>query len=80
MVRRRPAVVCRVRQRENRLEVLLGDRVLHMPTRLAPVMRMILARDRLAVADLAGHLDPPSRLVLIRRLIREGLMESFPLV
>jgi lysine-specific demethylase/histidyl-hydroxylase NO66 len=76
VVRRRPAVVCRVRQRENRLEVLLGDRVLHMPTRLTPVMRMILARDRLAVADLAGHLDPPSRLVLVRRLIREGLLEA----
>jgi bifunctional lysine-specific demethylase and histidyl-hydroxylase NO66 len=39
---------------------------------------MILARDRLAVADLAGHLDPPSRLVLVRRLIREGLLESVP--
>jgi lysine-specific demethylase/histidyl-hydroxylase NO66 len=78
VVRRRPAVVCRVRQRENRLEVLLGDRVLHMPTRLTPVMRMILARDRLPVADLAGHLDPPSRLVLVRRLIREGLLESVP--
>jgi bifunctional lysine-specific demethylase and histidyl-hydroxylase NO66 len=37
---------------------------------------MILARDRLAVGDLAGHLDPPSRLVLVRRLIREGLLES----
>jgi bifunctional lysine-specific demethylase and histidyl-hydroxylase NO66 len=75
VVRRRPAVVCRLRQRENRLEVLLGDRVLHMPARLAPVMRMILARDRLAVGDLAGHLDPTSRLVLVRRLIREGLLE-----
>jgi hypothetical protein len=39
-------------------------------------MEMILASDRLAVADLAGHLDPPSRLVLIRRLIREGLLET----
>jgi hypothetical protein len=78
VVRRRPGVVCRLRQRENRLEVLLGDRVLHMPARLAPVMRMVLARDRLAVGDLAGHLDPPSRLVLVRRLIREGLLESVP--
>jgi lysine-specific demethylase/histidyl-hydroxylase NO66 len=76
VVRRRPAVVCRLRRREHRLEVVLGDRVLHMPTRLTPVMRMILARDRLAVADLAGHLDPPSRLVLVRRLIREGLLEA----
>jgi hypothetical protein len=76
VVRRRPGAVCRLRQREDRLEVLLGDRTLRMPTRLAPVMRVILASERLAVGDLAGYLDPPSRLVLVRRLVREGLLES----
>jgi bifunctional lysine-specific demethylase and histidyl-hydroxylase NO66 len=76
VVRRRPGVVCRLRQRADRLEVLLGDRALHMPARLAQVMRAILAGDRLVVGDLAGHLDPPSRLVLVRRLIREGLLET----
>jgi hypothetical protein len=76
VVRRRPGAVCRLRQREDRLEVVLGDRALHMPAHLAPAMRTILASDRLAVADLAGHLDPPSRLVLVRRLVREGLLES----
>jgi bifunctional lysine-specific demethylase and histidyl-hydroxylase NO66 len=75
VVRRRPGAVCHLRQRADRLEVLLGDRALHMPARLAPVMETILASDLLAVADLAGHLDPPSRLVLVRRLIREGLLE-----
>ncbi len=30
------------------------------------------------VADLAGMLDGPSRLVLVRRLIREGLIEMVP--
>jgi bifunctional lysine-specific demethylase and histidyl-hydroxylase NO66 len=78
VVRRRSGAVCRLRQRDDRLEVLLGDRALHMPARLAPVMRAILASDRLAVGDLAGHLDPPGRLVLVRRLVREGLLESVP--
>ena len=76
VVRRRPGAVCRLRQREDRLEVLLGDRGLRMPARLAPVMRVIVASERLAVGDLAGYLDPPSRLVLVRRLVREGLLES----
>jgi lysine-specific demethylase/histidyl-hydroxylase NO66 len=76
VVRPRPGAVCRLRQREDRLEVLLGDRTLRMPARLAPVMRVILASDRLTVRDLAGHLDPSSRLVLVRRLVREGLLES----
>jgi lysine-specific demethylase/histidyl-hydroxylase NO66 len=76
VVRRRPRAVCHLRESENRLEVLLGDRVLHLPARLAPAMRRILASDRLVVADLADLLDPPGRLVLIRRLVREGLLES----
>jgi hypothetical protein len=76
VVRRRPGAVCRLRRREDRLEVLLGDRTLRMPARLAPVMRAILAVDRFAVGDLAGQLDPPSRLVLVRRLVREGLLET----
>src|SRR5215217_5208203 len=67
MVRRRPGARCRLRRREDRLEVLLGDRTLLMPARLAPAMRVVLAGERLAVADLAGYLDPPSRLVLVRR-------------
>ena len=72
VVRRRPGAVCRLRRREDRLEVLLGDRALRMPARLAPVMRVIVASERLAVGDLAGYLDPPSRLVLVRRLVRRG--------
>ena len=76
VVRRRPGAVCRLRQQHGRLEVLLGDRVLQMPARLAPVMEVIVASDRLTVGELAGHLDPSSRLVLVRRLVREGLLES----
>jgi bifunctional lysine-specific demethylase and histidyl-hydroxylase NO66 len=76
VVRRRLGAVCRLREREDRLELLLGDRALYLPARLAPVMRAILASERLVVADIAEFLDPPSRLVLIRRLVREGLLES----
>jgi bifunctional lysine-specific demethylase and histidyl-hydroxylase NO66 len=76
VVRRRPGAVCRLRQREDRLEVLLGDRTLRMPARLTPAMRVIQSSRRLAVGDLARYLDPPSRLVLVRRLVREGLLES----
>jgi hypothetical protein len=79
VVRKRPGAVCRLRQREERLEVLLGDRTLHMPARLTPAMQAILTRERLAVSDLAAQLDPASRLVLVRRLVREGLLESAPL-
>jgi hypothetical protein len=38
----------------------------------------LLAAGRFVVADLAGLLDGPSRLVLVRRLVREGLLEGLP--
>ena len=60
---------------DGRLEVLLGDRSLHVPARLRPALEGVRARPALTPADLAEHLDPQSRLVLCRRLVREGLLE-----
>ncbi len=74
-VRRRPGVTCRLRVTGDRLEVLLGDRTLTMPARLEPAVRRLLDADRCTPADLAGELDGPSRLVLVRRLVREGLLQ-----
>jgi hypothetical protein len=72
---RRPGAVGRLRVAGDRLELLLGDRTLTMPARLEPALRQVLDADRLTPADLAGHLDGPSRLVLVRRLVREGLLQ-----
>jgi hypothetical protein len=38
-------------------------------------VRRLVDDDRCAPADLAGLLDEPSRLVLARRLVREGLLQ-----
>ena len=77
MVRRRGSV-CEVSPTPERLVVLLGDRRLEMPGRLEPAMRQIarLAEDdELIVRDLTLHLpDAASRAVLVRRLVREGLL------
>ena len=72
---RRPGATCRLRVAGDRLELLLGDRTLTMPAALEPALRQVLAADRLTPADLGGHLDGPSRLVLARRLVREGLLQ-----
>jgi bifunctional lysine-specific demethylase and histidyl-hydroxylase NO66 len=76
VVRRRPGTVCRLEVRCDRLTVLLGDRELAMPARLEPAVRALLADGGVRVGDLAGLLDAPSRLVLVRRLVREGLLEG----
>jgi hypothetical protein len=53
--------------------VLLGDRFLDVPARLRPALEKIRSRDDVSPADLP--LDEQSRLVLCRRLVREGLLE-----
>jgi hypothetical protein len=58
-----------------RLEVLLGDRSLDVPARLRPALEKIRSQAELRPADLADVLDAQSRLVLCRRLVREGLLE-----
>ena len=46
-----------------------------VPAWLRPALEDLRTRPELKPADLAGTLDPQSRLVLCRRLIREGLLE-----
>ena len=79
MVWRRAGSVCDLRVDDDGVPVLeLGDRRLGFPAWVEPALRALLTlleRERFAAADLAGELDPESRLVLIRRLVREGLLE-----
>jgi hypothetical protein len=79
VVRRRAGSVCELRPRGDRLRVLLGDRELWMPAWLEPAMRSVAAwtpREDRRAGDLAGDLDLDSRTVLVRRLVREGLLET----
>jgi bifunctional lysine-specific demethylase and histidyl-hydroxylase NO66 len=75
-LRRRPGHPCVVLERGDRLEVLLGDRSITVPAWIRPALEEIRARPSLTPADLADHLDARSRMVLCRRLVREGLLEA----
>lgn len=75
VVRKRAGAMCVLSTEDGELSVLLGDRELRMPEWLEPAMRMIADHDELEVSTLAPHLDEPGRLVLARRLVREGLLE-----
>ena len=74
-LRRRPGHPCVLVTAGERLRVLLGDRVLEVPARLRPALEEIRIRADLTPADLGGVLDASDRLVLCRRLVREGLLE-----
>jgi bifunctional lysine-specific demethylase and histidyl-hydroxylase NO66 len=56
------------------LRVTLGDRQLGLPLTLEPAVRRLLDGHPHPVAELADLLDGPSRLVLVRRLLREGAL------
>ena len=73
ILRRRTGHPCVLVDRGDTLRVLLGDRYLDVPARLRPALEKIRSRDDVSPADLP--LDEQSRLVLCRRLIREGLLE-----
>ena len=64
--------------RGDRIDVLLGDRTVDVPGWLGPALDELRSRPELSPADLAEHLDPQSRVVLCRRLVREGLLEILP--
>ena len=74
MVTRRPGSICVLEPIGAELSVLLGDRELRMPMSVEPAISLIASGASVAVADLPG-LDEAGRLVLARRLIREGLIE-----
>jgi bifunctional lysine-specific demethylase and histidyl-hydroxylase NO66 len=73
LLRRRPGHPCVLLDKgPERLEVLLGDRVLEVPARIRPALEEVRRRPELRPRDLP--LDERSRLVLARRLVREGLL------
>jgi lysine-specific demethylase/histidyl-hydroxylase NO66 len=60
---------------DGRVVLLLGDRTVTVPGWVRPALEAMRELPELTPADLADHLDPQSRVVLCRRLVREGLLE-----
>ncbi len=78
LLRRRPQSICHVEVEGGRLFAYLGDRELRMPAAAEGPMRLVEERQEFRVRDFSPWLDEESRLVLVRRLIREGVLEATP--
>ena len=74
VVERRATAACVLRPGPDRLSLLLGDRELRMPLRLTEAMEFVRDNASFRVGELAPWLDAESRLVVARRLVREGLL------
>lgn len=75
MLRRRPGRPLTIVPDGDQLTLLLGDHSMRVPSRISPAIEAIAASERLRPADLCAWLDAPGRLVLCRRLVREGVLE-----
>ena len=71
---RTPKIFHALKSGPDTLRVLLGDRVIRMPSRLHDPMTFVRDHLEFEVSELSPWLDPGSRLVVVRRLVREGLL------
>ena len=74
-MRLRRQSVFRISAGEERVRVILGRRELRLPAFCEPALRRIALGASFVPADLPGLVDDESRLVLVRRLVREGVLE-----
>ncbi|MCC7426636.1 MAG: hypothetical protein IT557_07020 [Alphaproteobacteria bacterium] len=74
-LRARPDPVWRWQERGGKVELTVpGGKTVSLPAHAGPALRKAMAGAPFRPADLPG-LDAPGRLVLLRRLVREGLVE-----
>ncbi len=72
---RRPTVIADLEEREDQVVVLYEGRTLEFPARLRDELAYVLAADEpFRASDLPGELDEDARLLLVGRLVREGLL------
>jgi ribosomal protein L16 Arg81 hydroxylase len=70
----RPGVIFRLRNGRETLSLDCYGRTLSFPAYTGEAVRYALSHPKFAVRDLPGNLDEASKLLLVRRLIREGLV------
>ena len=70
----RPNLLYHLRRDEERVHVSCYGSSLHMPIHAAEALSYALETERFLVGDLPGDLDDEGKLVLIERLIRDGLV------
>jgi bifunctional lysine-specific demethylase and histidyl-hydroxylase NO66 len=73
-LRRREGATAAVRTSDDHVDLVLIDRTLRLPTTLEAPVRRVVDGEVARPADLEDLMDEGSRLVLCRRLVREGLL------
>lgn len=75
LVARRPDIQCQLIENLGLLQLTQASQTLEMPGWLMPAVEHALSVQAFRVAELYEHIDRASTEVLVRRLIREGVLE-----
>jgi hypothetical protein len=70
----RPSIVFRTQRNSSSISVYAFARKISFPVHVENALRFALNESRFSIGDLPGNLDDSGKLVLVRRLVREGLM------
>lgn len=70
----RPSLLYRLRESEEGVTMLLYGSEIAFPASARDALRALLRGEALRIADIPCDLDDPGRLVLVRRLVREGVL------
>ncbi len=73
-VRRRPEVLFRLRAEGERVRLTFQGKAVELPGYAAASVAFCTRTEPFRAADLPDELDTPGKLVLVRRLLREGLL------
>jgi hypothetical protein len=74
----RPHLVYLLREADETLTILFGPTAITLPAFTRPSVEAALGGKPLRVSDLPGQLDDPGKVVLVQRLIREGMLVRAP--
>jgi hypothetical protein len=73
-VRSRPDLVLLLREEEDKIVILFGSTEISFPLLVRDAVNFALAGAPFVVRDLPGELDDDGKVVLVQRLLREGLL------
>ena len=75
VVDRRPGSLCLEDEADGRCALVTTDRRVRFPGAARPALEALAAAGPRRVGDLAPFLDGPSRVVVVGRLLREGVLQ-----
>ncbi len=71
----RPSVIIRIEEGRDSIFVDCFGRRITFPLHVSEALRFALESPRFVVRELPGRLDDPGKMTLVRRLVREGLVQ-----